>query len=285
MTASVVLVTGSSSGIGRALCQEFHRRGFRVVATARRPETLADLQAAGMSTLALDVTDGDNIRQVVDTLRQREQRLDILVNNAGYGLFGPMLDIPPAAIADQFATNVFAPLHLVQAVVPLMKAQGSGLILNVGSVSGLLTTPFAGAYCASKAALHALSDALRMELAPFGIQVVTVQPGAIASSFGKNARESVGQSWNPNSWYAPVADKIQMRATLSQADATPAIAFAEALIDRITRPSIPPEIRIGKKSLQLPLMKRWLPTQLLDKLLANRFGLTPEVLGKKQLPE
>jgi len=278
MAAAVVLVTGSSSGIGEALCRGFHQRGDRVIATARRPESLENLKAAGISGLVLDVTDAAAIEQVVRAVQDREGRIDILVNNAGYGLFGPMMDLPPDAIADQFATNVFAPLQLIQAVAPLMKAQQSGLILNIGSVSGVLTTPFAGAYCASKAALHAMSDALRMELAPFGIQVVTVQPGAIASSFGKNARESVGQAWNPESWYAPIAEKVQMRANFSQLDATSAPEFAEHLIERVKRNQLSPTIRIGKKSLQLPLMKRWLPASWLDNLLTKRFGLTSSSL-------
>jgi NAD(P)-dependent dehydrogenase (short-subunit alcohol dehydrogenase family) len=139
-----------------------------------------------------------------------------------------------------------------------------------------LTTPFAGAYGASKAALHRLSDALRVELAPFGIQVVTVQPGAIASQFSQNAQTPAASSLKADSWYGAIADKIQMRVTLSQQNATPADDFAQRLIAKVTQSPVPAEIRLGKKSLQLPLMKRWLPVKILDRLLAKRFGLRPE---------
>lgn len=273
MASQVVLITGCSSGIGRSLCWAFHRQGLQVVATARQLDAIADLQAAGMVTLALDVTQAAAIHTVVQTVIDQLGRIDILVNNAGYGLFGPLMEVSQAAIAQQFATHVFAPLQLIQAVAPGMKAQGSGLILNVGSISGILTTPFAGAYGGSKAALHRLSDALRVELAPFGIQVVTVQPGAIASRFGHNAQAATG-TLKTDSWYGAIADKVTMRITLSQQDATPADEFAQKLVQRVMHPPLPATIRLGKKSLQLPFLKRWLPTRILDAILANRFGLT-----------
>jgi NAD(P)-dependent dehydrogenase (short-subunit alcohol dehydrogenase family) len=269
-----VLITGCSSGIGRSLCEEFHRQGDVVIATARRLDAIADLKATGMHIYPLDVTEPAQISQLVETLQQANLGPDVLVNNAGYGLFGPLMDLPPEAIADQFATNVAAPIQLVQAIAPLMKAQGSGLIVNVASVSSVFTTPFAGAYAGSKAALRALSEALRMELAPFSIQVVTVHPGAIASDFGQNAQLPPPAVTAENSWYAPIADKIQMRATLSQQNATSSQAFAQQLVARVNQPAVPPEIWLGKKSLQLPLLKRWLPPRLLDRLQSKRFGLT-----------
>jgi len=276
VTKPGVLITGCSSGIGRSLCWEFHRRGYPVIATARREETLTDLQAAGMHTYPLDVTQTNQIQQLVSALQAHELIPAILVNNAGYGLFGPLMDLPPDAIAAQLATNVVAPIQLVQAIAPLMKAQGSGLILNVASVSSVFTTPFAGAYCGSKAALRAMSTALRMELAPFGIQVVTVQPGAIASDFGNKAQlsEAAQESAPTNvSWYTSLSEDIQMRANLSQQNATPSDDFARQLVQKLTDATLPPEIWLGKKSWQLPLLQRWLPTRLLERILQHRFGL------------
>ncbi|RZM79612.1 SDR family NAD(P)-dependent oxidoreductase [Leptolyngbya iicbica] len=267
-----VLITGCSSGIGRSLCEEFHRRGDIVIATARQPDSIADLQATGLHTYRLDVTQADQIAQLVATLQQVGLVPDVLVNNAGYGLFGPVMDLPPAAIATQFATNVTAQVQLVQAIAPLMKAQGGGLILNIASVSSVFTTPFAGAYAGSKAALRALSEALRMELAPFGIQVVTVHPGAIASKFGDNAQLPAA-ALPEDSWYTPIADKVQMRATLSQQNATSSDEFARQLGQKVDRGALPPEIWLGKKSWQLPFLKRWLPARLLDRLQSKRFGL------------
>lgn len=273
MSRRRVLITGCSSGIGRSLCQAFHRQGDTVIATARHPETLTELAAVGMPTYPLDVTNPAQVAQLVETLQQADLGPDVLVNNAGYGLFGPLMDLSTTAIADQLATNVVAPIQLTQAIAPLMKAQGSGLILNIASVSSVFTTPFAGAYAGSKAALRAVSEALRMELAPFGIQVVTVHPGAIASSFGDNAQLPESSPLSEPSWYAPIADKIHMRATMSQQDATPSDEFARQLVQTVTLAALPPEIWLGKKSWQLPFLKRWLPTRLLDRWQSKRFDL------------
>lgn len=287
MKTGNVLITGCSSGIGRSLSWEFHRQGYRVIATARRPETLADLAAAGIPTYPLDVTQPEQIHALVSTLRADDRVPDILVNNAGYGLFGPLMDLSPEAIAAQLATNVVAPMQLVQAIAPLMKAQGTGLILNMASVSSVFVTPFAGAYCGSKAALRALSTALRMELAPFGIQVVTVHPGAIASDFGHKAHVfSKGRSATAAaSWYTALADDIQGRANLSQQDATPSADFARQLVQKVGQPSLSPEIWLGKKSLQLPLLQRWLPTRWRERILRQRFGLRRLSQLPQSIPE
>jgi NAD(P)-dependent dehydrogenase (short-subunit alcohol dehydrogenase family) len=273
MAMPVVLITGCSSGIGRALSQTFHDRGYRVVATARRPDSLADLNAQGMLTLPLDVTDSRAVAATIETVLAQEDRIDILVNNAGYGLFGPLMDISQDALQQQFATNVYAPLELVQRVAPVMKAQGKGLIINIGSISGLVTTPFAGAYCASKAASHALSDALRLELKPFGIDVVTVQPGAITSNFGQAGEASLSGWDTTRSWYGLLESQIKARASLSQADGMSAQEFADHIVNRVTQASPPPRIRLGPKSWWLPSLRLCLPTRLFEYLLARKFGL------------
>lgn len=270
--AKVVLITGCSSGIGKAFALEFHHQGYQVYATARNLADMEELAQQGMATLKLDVTCPAEIAAVIDTLVVETQGLDILVNNAGYAVMGPLLDIPHAELVNQFQTNVFAPIQLIQQVVPLM-GEG-GLILNLGSVSGIMSTPFAGPYCASKAALHALSDVLRMELAPFNIQVVTVRAGAIQSQFGQRASQRAERLLPSNSRYQHLAPHIQARAQASQNQATPAATLAQQLVHRIQQSDrLPPEIAIGHKSLTLPLLKRWLPTQLLDRILMRKFGL------------
>nr|MBF3181138.1 SDR family NAD(P)-dependent oxidoreductase [Pseudomonas aeruginosa] len=134
----------------------------------------------------LDVNDAAALARLAEELEVEAAGLDVLVNNAGYGAMGPLLDGGVDAMRRQFETNVFAVVGVTRALFPLLRRK-SGLVVNVGSVSGVLVTPFAGAYCASKAAVHALSDALRLELAPFGVEVLEVQPGAIASNFGASA--------------------------------------------------------------------------------------------------
>ncbi|MEB3358078.1 MAG: SDR family oxidoreductase [Synechococcales bacterium] len=270
----VVLITGCSSGIGNALARCFHDAGFQVVATARCLDALQPLAVQGMDTDVLDVTNTYEIRQVVERVLAEKGRIDVLVNNAGYGLMAPTLDVAPAELRSQFHTNVFAPLELVQAVAPAMREAGRGLIINIGSVSGVVTTPFAGVYCASKAALHALSDALRMELAPFGIRVMTVQPGAIRSSFGDKAQAKAAQVLRTDSWYQTLADAVLARANLSQINSTPVEVFAQQLVRAAQRPSPPPVLRLGKSSRFLPLLKWILPTGWCDRLFIQKFGLT-----------
>lgn len=273
MSSPVVLITGSSSGIGKALCWAFHHQGYRAIATARQLQPLADLKAAGIVTLPLDVTDPIAIQQVTETVLADQGRIDILINNAGFGQFGPLMDLSPTQLQDQFQTNVWAPLAMVQQIAPIMKQQGSGLIINIGSISGVVTTPFSGAYCASKAALHSLSEALRLELSPFGITVITVQPGAIQSNFGQASQQHLDQVITPNSWYAPFEQAIQARATLSQVNATPAETFAAQLVAKIQKPNPPAIIRLGKKSHWLPWVKQLLPARLLEFILKRRFNL------------
>lgn len=273
-TSRIVLITGCSSGIGKALALEWARRGHRVFATARRPEAMEAIVAPGIELLRLDVTDAASIDQAVAEVVRRSGRIDILVNNAGYGLMGPVLDDPPDEVRRQFETNVFGALAVAQAVVPHMLRQGSGLIVNVGSVSGILTTPFAGAYSASKAALHALSDAMRLELEPLGLAVVTLQPGAVRSSFGETATKVVGRLLRDASPYAPVRAFIERRATTSQEAAMDAGVFARRVVDALSRRHPPRILRLGSHSVQMPFLRCAAPVALTDWMLRRRFGLS-----------
>src|ERR1019366_7980398 len=200
---SVILITGCSSGIGAALAEEFHVRGCVVYATARQPETLAALAERGLRVLRLDVTDVDSIAAAAALLAKEAGRIDILVNNAGYAQIGAVVDLAPDVLRRQFETNVNGPVQVTRAFLPLMISQRSGRVVNVGSISGVVATPFAGAYCASKAAIHALTDAMRMELTPFGIKVIMVQPGAISSNVGETASQNM--SLPADSIYAGLA--------------------------------------------------------------------------------
>lgn len=279
MTPPCVLITGCSSGIGAALAREFHARGAMVYATARRIESLAALAQTGMRTLALDVNDDASIAAALAVVRQEQGCLHVLVNNAGYSQVGAVLDLEREHLRRQYETNVIAPLAVTRAALPLLltaRQQPAGAdigptVANVGSIVGLFTTPFAGAYCSSKAALHALTDALRMEAAPLGIQVVTIQPGGVLSSFGNHATEALHLP--ENSRYRGVAAGIRARAQAGQVGATPAEAFVRPVVDALLQPTAPAVVRGGKGSFVLPLLKRWLPTRRFDALLSKRFGL------------
>lgn len=273
MSRRRILITGCSTGIGRALAEEFHRRGHQVYATARRLESLGELKAQGLQVAELDVNDAASIDALMQQLLADGVPIDLLINNAGYGAMGPLVEMPLDEVRRQFETNVTSIIALTQAVVPGMIERRSGLVINIGSVSGVLVTPFAGAYCASKAAVHALSDALRMELAPFGIQVMVVQPGAIRSQFGATASAGVSKRGGQASFYAKIADAIAARANASQQHSTPAEDFARELADAALAARPPALIRIGNGSRAMPLLQRWLPASLRDRVLRRRFKL------------
>jgi short-subunit dehydrogenase len=269
----IVLITGCSSGIGAALCREFHQNGCMVIATARRLESLDKLRSEGLETEELDVNNQDDILRVVSSAVEKSGRIDMLVNNAGYALLGPAVELTDSALRSQMETNLLAPLALIREITPSMKKNGKGKIVNIGSISGIVATPFSGAYCASKAALHSLSDALRMELSPFGIKVITVQPGAVRSNFGKTASRMAMNSLKPDSWYRNIKEAVKDRANMSQQDPMSAGDFAKRLVAKLLRDNPPSVIRLGKKSLLLPTLKWLLPVKTLDKVFMKKFRL------------
>jgi NAD(P)-dependent dehydrogenase (short-subunit alcohol dehydrogenase family) len=253
------------------LAEQFHELGHRVYATARQQDSLAALAARGIRTLALDVTNPQSIANAVTVLEEETGRLDMLVNNAGYALFGAVMDLTGDELQRQFDTNVIGPVQVSRAFLPLMLTQRPGRIVNVGSVSGILTTPFAGAYCASKAALHALSDAMRMELAPFGIEVVTIQPGGVASQLGITGTKRIALP--ANSIFTPLAKNIQDRAVASQKDAMSSRDFARLVAKAVLVDKAPAIVRGGPQSFRFPFLRRWLPLGMVDRRLMRMFGL------------
>ncbi len=268
----VALITGCSSGIGRALAEVFKAAGYQVWASARKPEDVATLTAAGFTAVQLDVNDGPALEQLSERINQQHGGLDVLINNAGYGAMGPLLDGGVPAMQRQFETTVFAIVGVTRAMFPVLR-RTKGLVVNIGSVSGVLVTPFAGAYCASKAAVHALSDALRMELAPFGVRVMEVQPGAIASSFAKNAGHEAERLISEQSPWFPLREGIRARAKASQDKPTAASEFAADLLKAVQQDRPPRLLRLGNGSRALPLLAAWVPKGLLEWVLKKRFGL------------
>ena len=270
-----ILITGCSSGIGAALAREFLKSGHRVYATARAREALAALEAEGVDGLALDVNDDAAIAAAMDVVRQQAGHLDLLVNNAGFSQVGAVIDLGREQLRRQYETNVIAPVVVTAHAVPLLRAavaqHGSAVVANVGSIVGLFTTPFAAAYCSSKAALHSLTDALRMELAPFGIHVVSIQPGGVRSSFGAHAEAALRLP--ADSIYRAVEAGIRARAQAGQQGATPAAAFVVPVVESLLSSPPPRVIRGGANSVRLPLLKRLLPASMFDAKLSKAFGL------------
>jgi NAD(P)-dependent dehydrogenase (short-subunit alcohol dehydrogenase family) len=177
---SRALVTGCSTGIGRATAIELTKRGFEVVATARRPQTIDDLDVA--ATLALDVDSDDSVAAAVAAAGP----IDVLVNNAGFGVIGPVELVPLAEVRRMFETNVFGVIRMIQAVLPQMRERESGTIVNVTSLAGRVAPPFDGFYSATKFGIEGLSEALHYEVGHFGIRIVLIEPGVFETSFGAN---------------------------------------------------------------------------------------------------
>src|SRR5213075_2416409 len=182
-----ILITGCSTGIGRATAEHLAGRGHTVYATARRPESIADLEAKGCKTLALDVTDEESMKAAVAAVEEAEGAVGALVNNAGYSQSGAIEDVPLDQVRRQFETNVFGLMRMCQLVLPGMRREGSGRIVNVSSMGGRLVFPGGGIYHATKHAVEALSDALRFEVKGFGVNVIIIEPGIIRTNFGETA--------------------------------------------------------------------------------------------------
>ncbi len=191
MPSKAVLITGCSSGIGRATAQHLAGEGWKVYATARRPETIEDLKARGCETLALDVTDEQSMSAAVSAVSEAEGAVGVLVNNAGYSQSGAVETVPIDDVRREFETNVFGLLHMSQLVLPGMRDQHWGKIVNLSSMGGKLTFPGGGIYHATKYAVEALSDAMRFEVRGFGVDVILIEPGLIVTEFGGTAAASV----------------------------------------------------------------------------------------------
>jgi NADP-dependent 3-hydroxy acid dehydrogenase YdfG len=192
--SKAVLITGCSSGIGEATARRLASHGWSVYASARRLESIESLKDAGCKLLQLDVTDEQSMRAAVETVEREHGAVGVLVNNAGYSQGGPVEQVPMEAVRRQFETNVFGAIALTQLVLPAMRKQHWGKIVNIGSMGGRLTFPGGGLYHATKYSLEAISDALRFEVKGFGVDVTLVEPGLITSDFAKAAVATVAEA-------------------------------------------------------------------------------------------
>ena len=213
MTSRAVLVTGCSSGIGAATAARLAGAGWTVYATARRPETLADLEAKGCKPLALDVADEASRQAAVDAVVEAEGAVGVLVNNAGFSQSGAVESVPDERVRAQFETNVFGPLALARLVLPGMREQGWGKVVNVSSMGGRFTFPGGGVYHATKYSLEALSDALRFELKGFGVDVILIEPGIIRTGFSAAAVRELSGAQAVGGPYAEFNDAVGKATT------------------------------------------------------------------------
>jgi NAD(P)-dependent dehydrogenase (short-subunit alcohol dehydrogenase family) len=277
---TVALVSGCSTGIGRQVARRLAEKGVTVVAGARNPSTVEDLAAGHreeIHPIAWDVTDPDATRRAVGGTIERFGALDILVNNAGYGQMGPLTELTRDDWRRQLETNV---VGLADAAALAARSPGGmidrrrGRIVNIGSIVGRMTLPFGGAYCSSKYAVEAVSDALRMELAPFGIDVVLVEPGLIRSAFKENAARTVARFHRlTDTPYEYVRPMMEERTRVSRQDGISSEACADVVVRVATMPRPPTRILVTPQARFYLWIKRLLPDRAFDALLRRRFGL------------
>ena len=268
----VVLITGVSSGIGRAVADVFAAKGFEVFGTSRNPRTTQPVP--GVELIQLDVADDASVAAAVSTVIQRAGRIDILVNNAGVGVFGAAEETSIAQAQQLFDTNFFGLVRLTREVLPHLRAQGSGRIINIGSVLGFLPSPYGSFYAASKHAVEGYSESLDHETREFGVRVSVVEPGYTNTSFEANATDAD----SPIDSYAPIREHVkQVIGKAVRAGDDPAVV-ARAVLKAAT--SRTPKLRYpaGPLARQLTVLKKFAPEALLDKGIrkANKLTAAPK---------
>lgn len=268
MDNKVILITGASSGIGFDCARTLARKGYRVYAAARRTERMDPLREDGAIPIRMDVTDEASLEEGVRSVLEAEGRIDVLINNAGFGYFGTIENVPLEEARRQLEVNVFGLAELCRLVIPQMRKQGSGRIINTGSVAGKAVLYFGGWYHVSKFAVEALSDSLRMELKPFGIDVILIEPGGIKTDWGIIAADHLEES-SAGTPYGRSARKEAARlrwAYQSPYLSKPAVV-TRAIIKAVERRRPKPRYRIGLGSGSIVFFHHILPDRWWDALM------------------
>ena len=288
LNGQVAIITGASAGIGEATARMLAREGATVVLVARRKERLdalkAEIERAGGRALAIgaDVTRATDRERIVRETLAAYGRIDALINNAGYGQRGPIELVPLDAIRQNFETNLFSLIALTQLVIPVMRKQAGGRIVNIGSLAGRIARPLSSVYDATKHALEAISDGLRGELAPFGIKVVIIEPGFIITEFlgvaNERARDIVEQDGPYKPFFEGFAEGYQrIRKMAGRPDDIAALVVKALVLDRPrARYAAPRHARLALA------LKRVLPARLFDRLISRQSGVDPKKLRAHQ---
>ena len=271
-----VLVTGCSTGIGRAVVEDLLRQGHTVWATARRPDTLADLADRGAHVTALDVTDEDSMSSAVAEVEAAHGAVGTLVNNAGYGEYGAVEEVEMDKVRAMFETNVFGLARMCQLVLPGMRRAGKGRIINIGSMGGRFTFPLGGYYHATKYAVEALTDALRMEVKAFGVDVALVEPGVTRSSFVEKTSDSDGMVGEPDSPYAPVRASVSRsnnEAYTNRMMSASAESVAQVVVSAVAADRPRPRYLLTPAAKVMAATHTVAGDRVWDRLMARQFGL------------
>jgi NAD(P)-dependent dehydrogenase (short-subunit alcohol dehydrogenase family) len=265
MSTGVALVTGATSGIGAATARSMHARGYTVYAAGRRADRLTALSDGGLTPLELDVTDDVSRVGGIDRILAEHGRIDVLVNNAGYGSLGAIEDTGPEEGRRQFEVNVFGPFRLIQLVLPYMRKQHSGRIVNVSSAGGKIYSPLGGWYHGSKFALEGMSDSLRVEVAPFGIEVVIVEPGATLTEWGPIAADRIEDASSRGAYAQPAhALASSLRSDSHRRRSTPATTVADVIVKAATATRPKTRYAVGRGAKPAILARRILSDRAFD---------------------
>ena len=272
--SKVVLITGCSSGIGHATAEQLVEEGWRVYATARRHDAIADLKAKGCETLALDVCDEGSMSAAVAAVTEAEGAVGVLVNNAGYSQSGAVETVPIEQVRRQFETNVFGLIRMCQLVLPGMRERRSGRIVNVGSMGGKLTFPGGGIYHATKYAVEAISDALRFEVRGFGVDVILIEPGLIVTGFADAATATVvADDDGPYARFNEAVSKLTAEAyegTMSKLGAGPE-AVAKTIAGALESGRPKPRYPVTLSAHLMINQRRFTPDRVWDRIMRTQF--------------
>jgi NAD(P)-dependent dehydrogenase (short-subunit alcohol dehydrogenase family) len=273
MSKPVALVTGGSSGIGEATARALLAKGFAVYAVARRVERMSALESEGVHVFAMDVTDDASMVAGIERIITEQGRIDVLVNNAGYGSYGAVEDVPIDEARRQFEVNVFGLARLVQLVTPHMRSRRSGRIINISSIGGKFYEPFGAWYHATKFAVEGFSDSLRMELRPFGIQVVLIEPGPIRTEWNEIARDSLLERSGDGA-YADWARKAH--GVMERFDEPSRASSPEEVADKIVKAARAkrPAARypVGRGARVITTSRDLLPDRVFDEVVSRTYG-------------
>lgn len=265
----VILITGASSGMGKVFAQDLAKEGHIVYGAARRVDLLQELTKKGVHPIELDVTDDESMQSCVQRILKQEGRIDVLVNNAGYGSYGTIEDVSMKEAKHQFEVNVFGLARMTQLVLPAMRKQKSGKIINISSIGGKIATPFGAWYHASKFAVEGMSDSLRMEVKPFGIDVVVIEPGGVKSEWSTIAYENLTKT-TQHTAYSEMATKFKQAF-----EKTVAKNAEPEVISRLVSKAIAaskPKTRYSGGYMAKPVLflRKWMGDRTMDKILLSQ---------------
>ena len=261
----VVLITGASSGIGKETAKLLSQSGLIVYGAARRLEKMQDLKDAGVHVMQMDVTDDRSMVRGVQDILKAEKRIDVLVNNAGYGSYGSLEDVPLSEAKYQFEVNVFGMARLTQLVIPQMRSQKSGKIINISSIGGKLGEPHGAWYHATKFAVEGLSDSIRMELKQFGIQVIVIEPGAIITEWNRISRENLIQRSGNTAYKTMAVKQVHMMEKADKWGSQPAV-IARVIKRAVDSPHPRTRYAAGGGAKPILFLRSLVPDKLFDRL-------------------